>query len=213
MRRCGARGHRLPARTPHRCAADHDRRRAAVIPDRDVLIVGQQRIVGTEQAADIGGVEHGGVEIGVVADRRRQQHRRRRACGISERRARFASKLRQAARATPRQCAGVPAHISALSLRAVQAARDSGGSPSSRPAPAAARRSRTRSSIRHPDGGDAALTAEDSVGQVLDREIGSRHHNPSQPSQVLQVARSGSSNEQEPKLMANCSARRGSAPP
>ena len=43
------------------------RRGPAVIADRDPLVVGQQRIVGPEHAAHVGGVVHRGVEIGVVA--------------------------------------------------------------------------------------------------------------------------------------------------
>jgi hypothetical protein len=42
---------------------------AAVVADGDVLVVGQERVVGAEHRADIGGVVDGGVEVGVVADR------------------------------------------------------------------------------------------------------------------------------------------------
>ncbi len=40
-----------------------------MIADRHPFVVGKQRIVGPEHAADVGGVVDRGVEIGVVADR------------------------------------------------------------------------------------------------------------------------------------------------
>ncbi len=39
-----------------------------MIADGDVFVVGQERIVGTEELADARGVMDGGVEVGVVAD-------------------------------------------------------------------------------------------------------------------------------------------------
>ena len=49
-----------------------DGRGAAVIADRHVFVVRQQRIVGAEQLAGIGRVVNAGKEVGVVADRRGQ---------------------------------------------------------------------------------------------------------------------------------------------
>ncbi len=46
-----------------------------MIADRHIFIVGQQRIVGAEQAADIGRVMDAGVKVGVVADRGGQMER------------------------------------------------------------------------------------------------------------------------------------------
>ncbi len=46
-----------------------------MIADGNVLVVGQQRIVGAEQFADIGGVMDADVEIGVVRDARGQVQR------------------------------------------------------------------------------------------------------------------------------------------
>ena len=43
-----------------------------MVADRHVFVVGQQRIVGAEQLADVGGVVDAGVEVGVVADGGRQ---------------------------------------------------------------------------------------------------------------------------------------------
>ncbi len=43
-----------------------------MVADRDVLVVGQQRIVGAELAADVRRVVDARVEVGVVADARRQ---------------------------------------------------------------------------------------------------------------------------------------------
>jgi hypothetical protein len=39
-----------------------------VIADGNVLVVGEKRLVGTEELADSGGVVDGGVEVGVVRD-------------------------------------------------------------------------------------------------------------------------------------------------
>src|SRR5450755_2519455 len=46
------------------------RRRPPVITDGNVLVIRQQRIVGTEQLPDVRGVENRSVEIRVVADPR-----------------------------------------------------------------------------------------------------------------------------------------------
>src|SRR5207244_12893812 len=59
---------RLPRGTTNRRAADHDRRRAAVIADGDVLIVREQRVVRTKHAADVRRAMNGRVEVRVVAD-------------------------------------------------------------------------------------------------------------------------------------------------
>ena len=40
------------------CRSTHDRRGAAVVADRHVLVVGQQRVVGPEHRADVGRVVH-----------------------------------------------------------------------------------------------------------------------------------------------------------
>ena len=39
-----------------------------MIADGDVFVVGEKRLVGTEELADAGGVVDGGVEVGVVGD-------------------------------------------------------------------------------------------------------------------------------------------------
>jgi hypothetical protein len=49
-------------------AGCHDRRRAPVVPDGDVLVVGQERVVGPEHGANGRGVVDGGVEVGVVGN-------------------------------------------------------------------------------------------------------------------------------------------------
>ena len=59
----------LAAGAMHVGAARHDGRSASVIADGDVLVVGQERIVGAEHLPDVGGVIDRGVEVGVVADR------------------------------------------------------------------------------------------------------------------------------------------------
>jgi hypothetical protein len=46
-----------------------------MIADRHIFIIGQQRAVGPELAADIGGVMDADIEIGIVADRRGQMER------------------------------------------------------------------------------------------------------------------------------------------
>ena len=39
-----------------------------MVPDGDVLVVGEEGLVGAEHGADEGGVVDGGVEVGVVGD-------------------------------------------------------------------------------------------------------------------------------------------------
>ena len=56
-----------------RGSADADARRAAVIGDRQPLEVGRQRVVGSNDAADVPRVMDRRVEVGVVADARRQR--------------------------------------------------------------------------------------------------------------------------------------------
>ena len=56
------------------CSAELYRAGAAMIADRDPLVVRQQRAVGPEHRADVGGVKDRGVEVGVVPDGRRQLH-------------------------------------------------------------------------------------------------------------------------------------------
>src|SRR5262249_19434295 len=62
----------LAVRAAQRGAGDRDRGGAAVITDRHVFVVRQQRIVGSKELARIGGVVNAGEEIGVVADRGRK---------------------------------------------------------------------------------------------------------------------------------------------
>ena len=54
------------------CAARDDRRGAAVITDGDVFVVGEERIVRAKDFADAASVVEAGVEVGVVADGKRQ---------------------------------------------------------------------------------------------------------------------------------------------
>ena len=49
-------------------SAEHQRRGAAVIGDGHPFVVGQERIVGAEELADVRGVVDGGVEVGVVVN-------------------------------------------------------------------------------------------------------------------------------------------------
>ena len=62
----------LAVGTAHGRTRRADRGGAAVIADRNMLVVRHQRIVGPEQLAGIGGVVDAGEEIRVVADRRRE---------------------------------------------------------------------------------------------------------------------------------------------
>jgi len=67
----GACGHRLPARAMKALLTNPDRRGTPVVTHRQPLEVGHQRIVGPEQAPDVGRMMHRGVHVGVVADPRR----------------------------------------------------------------------------------------------------------------------------------------------
>ncbi len=76
-RHLGVRRLALAARAHHGLAAGAHRRGAAMIADRHIFVVGQQRIVGAEQLADIGGMMDADIEIGVIADPRGQMQRDR----------------------------------------------------------------------------------------------------------------------------------------
>ncbi|MCY1336769.1 hypothetical protein D9M69_225820 [compost metagenome] len=67
-----ARRQGLAQRAAHRGAGDADGGGTAVVADGHVLVVGQQGIVRAEQAADVVGVVDAHIEVGVVADMRRQ---------------------------------------------------------------------------------------------------------------------------------------------
>jgi hypothetical protein len=58
----------LASRTKDRDSAGNDGRRAAVIADGDVFVVGEQRLVRAEELTDTCGVMDGGVEVSVVGD-------------------------------------------------------------------------------------------------------------------------------------------------
>ena len=63
----------LPHRPANRRAAGDDRTGAPVIPDRQILVVWQERIVGAKHRADVRRMMNRGVEIGIVADLRGQK--------------------------------------------------------------------------------------------------------------------------------------------
>ncbi len=74
-RAAGLGGRELAARAPHRRARDDHRARPAVVADREVAPVRQQRVaVGAEHAPEVGGVLERRVEVDVVANRQRQPH-------------------------------------------------------------------------------------------------------------------------------------------
>ena len=64
----GAGGHGLPLGAMKRLARHTNAGCAAVVANRHPFVVGQQRVVGAELLADVGGVVHRGVEVGVVAN-------------------------------------------------------------------------------------------------------------------------------------------------
>ena len=55
----------------HRLARGADRARAAVVADRHIFVVGEQRIVGPELLADVRGMMNADVKVGEVADETR----------------------------------------------------------------------------------------------------------------------------------------------
>ncbi len=68
-------GHNLARRPLHRRAAHENRRCPAVIPDGHVLVIRQEGILRPEEPAHIRGVVDRGIEVGVIADQRRLEHR------------------------------------------------------------------------------------------------------------------------------------------
>ena len=169
----------LAVRPPHRRARHADRRRAAVIGDRHVLVVRQQRIVRPQHPAGIGGVMDAGEEIGEVADPRRQVHRaigrareqqRLHAFDLAPLGAVGIEQLRQAAPAAPR-AARRRARTARLSRGPPAASAARFASPENSPASLAILRSKISSPIATPPRGSLARLAVDAERQVLDREI------------------------------------------
>ena len=66
--RFGIRRLGLADRAAELLARDRNRRRTTVVADRHPFIVGQQRVVRTEELAHRGGVVDGGIEVGVVTN-------------------------------------------------------------------------------------------------------------------------------------------------
>ena len=147
-----------------------------MIADRHPLVVRQQRVVGAEQLADVGGVVDADIEVGVVADAGRQVHRAVggrvqqrldpallwRACG---------EQLARAGRAGP-GAGPAPRARSGLRVGPAAASAARPASPSSRPVASRAGRSRIIVADRDPAPRRAARRAEDAQRQVLDREVG-----------------------------------------
>ena len=168
---------RWPARPPHRRAADAHRRGAAVIGDRHVFVVRQQRIVGPERAAGIGGVEDRGEEVGEVADPHRQQQvRPAPSASRCRRRLLLAMRRRSAARDKASRKADQacgPSAISGLRCGAAHAARP----PRRAPANDATPRGDVEDLVadRDADARDRARRRpKHAERQVLDREIAVR---------------------------------------
>ncbi len=147
-----------------------------MVADRDVLVVGQQRVVGAEQAADVGRVVDAGVEVGVVADARRQAQ----CCSLAggsqpaarPRRARGAHRGQQRAETADaaRGEVGGRCRAAAFSVGPCRLGglRRAGAAGPERPA---AGRSRTLSPMATPMRGAPSRLAEDAERQVLDREV------------------------------------------
>ena len=146
-----------------------------MIGDRDVFVVGHQRIVGAKQPAGIGGVKDRGEEIGEVADPHRQQQ-----FDFGERREmpRDVLALRGIAAQQPRQAGPQrgPGLRTALHQR-VEVRRRAGGRRGRGGAveKAAARRD-VENLVADGDADPRGLAAlpEHRIGQVLDREIAVR---------------------------------------
>jgi hypothetical protein len=67
--------HRLPARAPYRRAAHDDVRRTAMIADRDVAIILQERRAGPKDRARIRRMLDRRIEVDVILDVDRKRHR------------------------------------------------------------------------------------------------------------------------------------------
>ena len=121
----------LPAGPDDRRAGDDHRAGPAVVADRQVLPVGQQRrLVGPEDPPDVGGVVLGGVEVDVVADLERQTQLDLGERAAAAARRRPGAPGRSAARrsaAAPRVHCGRPRAMKSLSV---------GGAARRRPGPA-----------------------------------------------------------------------------
>ena len=166
----------LAARPLERRAADADRRGAAVIGDGHVFVVRQQRRVGPERAAGIGGVEHRGVEIGEVRHRDRHQEfrlRQRHEMPAAQRRVALAG-TKSARKSEPQRRPGLrPERHQRIELWRRAGARRLGRQSGER---AGSRRGRD---IEHlvadgdaDAGGRARGRAKNAERQILNRKIG-----------------------------------------
>ena len=148
-----------------------------MIADRHPLVVRQQRVVGAEQLADVGRVMDADIEVGVVADRRRQVQRA--VGGLS---AAGGSTLPCSARARREQLdkpsAQGPARARTKRQQRVQSVGPAAASaacrasPSSSPRGKSAARSRISSPIATPPRGPPPGGLNTPKRQVLDREVG-----------------------------------------
>ena len=146
---------------------DDDRAGAAVVADREVPPVGQQRlVVGPEDPADVGGVVERGVEVDVVGDLERhvQRRPRRAAPGAARRgRARPSSVSRPVSQPRTVAHAGRPSAMNGLSVGARRRGRPSSISPA-----ATGRQVDHVVADAHADAGGSSPRGEDAVGQVVD---------------------------------------------
>ena len=151
-------GHRLAAGLalavrPMDVRVRHEHRRCpAVIAHRHVFVVRQQRGVGPELPSDIGRVMDAGIEIRVVADRRRQVQRaiRRRRQASTARRSLLLSASRSERRRRSAWRGAWPSAISGLSTGPAAALAASAASPASTLVACSAPRSRIASPIATP---------------------------------------------------------------
>ncbi len=177
--RLGGRGLCLPAGAPDLRSADHDGGGAAMVADGNVLVVGQQRVVGAEQPADACGVIDGGVEVGVVADLCRELHgsvahgdEQTPRCGPASRCPDRRRGARSDADAAPTTTPVRAPSGDSAAVRA-QAAMISSGSGASRPWLAQASRSRIWSPMATPMRVRSPM-AKDAVRQILNGEVRGR---------------------------------------
>ena len=164
---------RWPRGPAHVGAGDHDRPGPAVVADRQVPPVRQQRLgVGPEDPPDVGGVVERGVEVDVVGHLERQPQRAPRRAArrwgpttASDGRGRAARPAARPARRRPDLGTGGQERVQRRLRRTARRARRT-------PRPHGGARSSTWSPIRTPTRARSVAGGEDAVRQVVDVEAG-----------------------------------------
>ena len=155
-----------------------------MIADWDIFVVGEQGLVGAELRADVGGVMDADVKIGVVADRARQMHRRRR---LRDEVRLDGFPLRIGGQKVAEQAAQGAGFVGAVAEPVIERRAQQGGEPAIVEQPGLTQPAKVEDPVADgnadagigiasggasPGARRKSACREDAEGQVLDREVG-----------------------------------------